>query len=57
MAGSVGVGASFALNMVFHDTTAEIKNGAAISGTSSGITVEATGDHGRTELFGLVDVL
>src|SRR5206468_8417664 len=44
--GSVGVGASFALNMVFNDTTAEIGNGAAITGGSAAsFTAEAIGIH------------
>jgi hypothetical protein len=49
-AGSVGVGASFALNMVEHDTTAEVTDGSDLSGTSAlnpaaSFTVEAIGIH------------
>jgi len=44
VADSVGVGASFALNLVYHDTTAQIASGA-IGGTAGGVTVDADADH------------
>ena len=48
VAGSVGVGASFALNLMFHDTTADIQDGATISGTAGSVAVEAIGEHRLT---------
>src|SRR5439155_279137 len=39
------VGASFALNLALHDTTAEILNGGAISGSAASITVAADAHH------------
>ena len=48
VAESVGVGASFALNLNFNDTTAQINNGADISGSAASATVEAIGTHRTT---------
>ena len=45
VAGSVGVGASFALNLVYNDTTADVQDGADISGSAGSFTVEASGTH------------
>ncbi len=43
---SDGVGASIALNLVYHDTTATIKDGVAWNGGSaSSFTVDATANH------------
>ncbi len=43
-ADTAGVGASFALNLVLHDTTAEMQNGVAVTGTNiNHLSAEATG--------------
>lgn len=45
VAESVGVGASFAMNVVLHDTTAEIGDSADISGLAGSVAVEANARH------------
>ncbi|RRS02329.1 LEPR-XLL domain-containing protein, partial [Aquabacterium soli] len=45
VAGSVGVGASVALNRVDTVTRAAVENGATLSGTAGAVTVEAAGAH------------
>ncbi|HYC46066.1 MAG TPA: LEPR-XLL domain-containing protein, partial [Burkholderiales bacterium] len=45
VADSVGVGASFALNLGYNDTTAELKDGGDVTGSAGSITVEAIGSH------------
>lgn len=45
--GSVGVGASFALNIGLHDTTAALEDGAVL-GDAGNVTLMATGEHAMT---------
>ena len=48
-ADSAGIGASFALNLVLHDTTAELENGVAVTGTGiDHLSAQATGKDDLT---------